>query len=186
MPVRICGNGHSVNSYALLDNGSDINIISEKLASNLRLRTETHEIRVESLGKVDESARKVADVTVEGLNGFSVKLEDTVFGDIVTSGEVELPTADVVSGYGHCTGVEFVDFPGESIVHRGIGMIIGSKYAWTWSKGERRVGENDQPIAIHSCFGWGLLGPKQSSSASRSGCCHHVCRFFARVQRRRK
>ena len=40
MPVRIRGNGQTVNSYALLDNGSDINVISEKVASNLRLKTE--------------------------------------------------------------------------------------------------------------------------------------------------
>ena len=167
-----------MNSYALLDNGSDINVISEKVASNLRLKTETHDMRVESLGKVDESARKVADVTIEGLNGFSLVLEDTVYGDIVTSGKIELPTLGDVAGLDHCADVEFIDFPEDVEVHRGIGMIIGSKYAWTWSKGERRVGENNQPIAVLSCFGWGLLGPKWSSSSSRSGCCHHVTADF--------
>ena len=116
-------------------------------------------MHVESLEGVDESVRKVADVMVEGLNGFSIELEDTVYGNIVTSEKVELPSASNISEYGHCAGIEFVDFSEELVVHQGV--ITGSKYAWTWSKGKRRVGGNDQPIAVHSSLGWGPLGPKK-------------------------
>ena len=54
---------------------------------------------MESLEGVDESVRKVADVMVEGLNGFSIELEDTVYGNIVTSEKVELPSASNISEY---------------------------------------------------------------------------------------
>ena len=149
----------------------------------LALKTEMHDMRVESLGRVDESAREVADVTIDGLNGFSHVLKDTVYGDIVTSGSVELPLAGDIAGFEHCEGVVFESFPADADVHEGIGVIIGSGDAWTWSRGERRFGAVDHPIAVHTSFGWGLLGPKKSAG-TKTVCCHHISSEF--IQRRER
>ena len=39
-----------------------------------------------------------------------------------------------------------------------IGVILSAKYAYTWELGERLSNGPNQPIAVHTAWGWSLIG----------------------------
>ena len=84
VPVRVAGNGKFVNTYALLDTGSQRNIISQDIGNELGLDGDIFDMRVTTLENVSEEERKVADVVLKGLNGYSTEMKDVVYSCIQT------------------------------------------------------------------------------------------------------
>ena len=72
--------GRRIGTYALLDGGSNRHVVSESLGRQLGIEGEKTMMNVMTLDHVLESEREVADVEVEGLNGFTLRLRKAIFG----------------------------------------------------------------------------------------------------------
>ena len=128
VPVRVAGNGKFVNTYALLDTGSQRNIISQDIGNELGLDGDIFDMRVTTLENVSEEERKVADVVLKGLNGYSTEMKDVVYSRIQTSGDEDIPTSKDVEDLDYCRNVYFEAFRPDEAVEKHIGVVVGSGY----------------------------------------------------------
>ena len=106
LPVYVKGkDGRRVGTHALLDGGSTRHVVSGALCKKLRIEGEKVKMSVTTLDSVLESEREVADVEVEGLNGFSLRLGSAIFGRIVAAEGDSPPKNSDVEGIEHLEGV---------------------------------------------------------------------------------
>ena len=162
--------GGRIGTYALLDGGSTRHVVSEKLCESLGIAGRKTKMCVTTLDHMMESERKVADIAVEGLNGFCVNLGSAIFGRIIASEGDTPPRQSDIAGMTHLEGVEFLDFPDKAIAGGEIGVIVGAEHAWIWTTGERRMGGRGTAMALETKFGWGLIGPRSRGSRGSLGC----------------
>ena len=171
VPLYVRGAGaRKIGTHALLDGGSTRHVVSSALARKIGIEGERVNMSVTTLDHVLESEREVADVEVEGLDGHSLWLRRAIFGRIVAAEGDAPPKKADVEGMDYLSDVSFEDFAKEEEVERSIGVIIGAELAGTWETSERRVGEQDTPIALKTSFGWALIGPKSRGSCSATRC----------------
>ena len=139
-------------------------IVSADMGHQVGLKTTTDLLCLTTLGHQSEGFRELADITLDGVNGFSLDVRNAVFGDIIGPIDDELPSQNDIKDLDHCKGITFERFPADDAeVEPVIGVILGSKYAWTWKRGEERFGGVELPIATYTRFGWTLSGPKSAS-----------------------
>ena len=111
VPIKVVGESESLFTYALLDCGSSWCIVSDVIKRLLNIDGKPFDMRVASLDTISDGERDVADVRVEGMNGFELTLKDAIFGEIVTAGEEDIPHDSDLEGLDHCEGVRFESFP---------------------------------------------------------------------------
>ena len=78
-------NGDKHGTYALLDGGANRHVVSEAICTKLGIEGRDVNMRVTTLDKTVVGVRKVADVSVVGTNGFDLKLENAIFGEIIAA-----------------------------------------------------------------------------------------------------
>ena len=125
---------------------------------------------IRTLGQETVQFLEVADVEIEGANGFDAILEDAIFGVIPSSEEDAPPAAQDIEEMRHLDGVSFPSFLDGFEGKMEIGVIIGAECAWMWELGERKKGPKDLAIGVHSTLGWVLTGPKGPLRADSLNC----------------
>ena len=74
-----------IKSYALLDTGSDRDVIDESLAKELRLKTTSRMMNVQVLGVQDLSPRDVASIKIASFDGkYEAEVENALVGNLLT------------------------------------------------------------------------------------------------------
>ena len=175
VPIYVRGeSGRKIGTHALLDGGSTRHVVSSALSRKMEIKGEKVKTSVTTLDNVLESEREVADVKVEGLDGFCLRLRNAILARIVASEGDAPPKDSDIKGIEHLGGGRFQDFEEEEEVNRSMGIIIGAEHAWTWRMGERRYGKPDSVLAVRTRFEWGLIGLKARVSESSVFCCHFM------------
>ena len=128
-------------------------------------------MRITTLEKTVEGEREVADVLIEGTNGYNLTLNNAIFGEIIASKDDRPPRAEDVDGMEHLADVEFPSFP-DGDEGCAIGVIIGAEHARIWIGGERHIGDVGLPMGISTPLGTGLIGPKNNTDSR-----YFVCNF---------
>ncbi len=72
-------------TFALLDGGSDRHVVDTEFRRELGLGTEIERVGVTVLDSFTEADRHVGDVDIVGVNGFCLKLENAIFGSIMST-----------------------------------------------------------------------------------------------------
>ena len=85
-------------------------------------------------------------------NSFQISVVDAVISDITTESELRC-TSDTIKNYKHMSNIEIIELDNPTVV-----LQLSSRYARHYF-GECRKGNHDKPIAIHTDFGWTVLGP---------------------------
>ena len=128
-------------------------------------------MRITTLEKTVEGEREVADVLIEGTNGYNLTLNNAIFGEIIASKDDRPPRAEDVDGMEHLANVDFPSFP-DGDDGCAIGVIIGAEHARIWIGGERHIGDVCLPMGISTPLGTGLIGPKNNTDSR-----YFVCNF---------
>ena len=172
MPLYVCNGEKVVETFALLDGGANRHVVSKDICRKLNLHGKTMNMRITTLDKTVEGEREIADVTVKGTNGYTLTLNNAIFGDIIASKDDRPPRAEDVEGMEHLADIEFPTFPEESEEEKIIGVIIGAEQARIWMGGERRLGAEGLPMGLSTSLGFGLIGPRNHTDSR-----YFVCNF---------
>ena len=172
LPLYVTNGEESVKTFALLDGGANRHVVSKDICRKLNLKGKTMSMRITTLEKTVEGEREVADVLIEGTNGYNLTLNNAIFGEIIASKDDRPPRAEDVEGMEHLADVEFPTFPEESEEERVIGVIIGAEQARIWMGGERRIGAEGLPMGLSTSLGFGLIGPRNHTDSR-----YFVCNF---------
>ena len=157
VPVTVKGRGNmSVETYALLDNGSDVSLCDERLLSQLGIkgRSKTFNITTVNQQSVVRHGREV-DISVYPLGGDDeVKLNRVWSVDKLPVSTSSLPESGIADKWPHLNGLKFPRINSTDVM-----LLIGSDTPEVfWTLDERR-GKPKEPYAVKSILGWTLLGP---------------------------
>ena len=152
LPVYVKNGGEKIKTFALLDGGANRHVVSKDLCRKLKLSGKTMSMRITTLEKTVEGEREVADVAIEGTNGYNLCLSNAIFGEIIASKGDRPPRAEDADGMEHLSDVEFPSFP-DGDDGCTIGVIIGAEHARIWIGGERHIGDEGLPMGLSTPLG---------------------------------
>ena len=169
--VNNSNNGRSEIVYALLDSGSDVDVISEGLVERLQIIPKWSELTLVTLDSRENMKRAFVGVSVESIDKeYVADVRNALVGNLLTS-ETDLPPAKRdVSKYSHLSDIVFEDHDAK------VEMIVGAAHvdAWVFPSPEHcRKGTQDQPRGLFTKFGWtmvGIAGKRRSNSIA----CHQI------------
>ena len=151
--------------YAMLDSGSDRDVIAEELITELGLEQRSKMVTVQTVDSTVSTRRCFVDFRVESLDGnYRADVNGALVGKLLTS-ENDLPPAKRdFSSLKHANGIIFDD------INADISMIIGVSHAEAWVGAEIRRGSSGQPIMMSTSFGWTAVGGWSRGDASNIAC----------------
>ena len=166
VPISLLGNkGKVIDTYGLLDNGSQSTLIREDMARKLKLRGKRKKIRIGTIKDKGQLETKiVAPLSVSARDGSNkMPIKKACITPASSFNMPSKPSFKKYAGlemYKHLDGLDF-----EPVKPRDITILIGGdvpKAVVTW---DVREGSDDEPLAVKTSFGWTLFG--NSSDAKR-------------------
>ena len=139
--------------YALLDTGSDRDVIDERLAKELMLKTTSRMMNISVLGAQELSPREIAIIRMESLDGkYEAEVQNALVGNLLTCNSDIPPAKRNFDKLHHLAHLPFHDIDSE------VRMIIGIDHC------ESLAGKNPNdfvkgpPHAVRTAFGWTIFG----------------------------
>lgn len=165
VPVRVCGRNQSemVETYALLDKGSDTSLCEKGLLERLKLRGVEKAFTLTTVEK-EKSQRKgvVVGLTVTALDSDDdVELPAVLAVDKLPISINSRASAEDVKLWPHLAGVELPE-----IDHEEVTLLIGNDAPEVFWVLEERRGRKKEPYAVKSILGWTLVGPTEHRKES--------------------
>ncbi|XP_062714171.1 uncharacterized protein LOC134290954 [Aedes albopictus] len=155
---------------ALLDNGSQANIMSERLCQMLSLKRRTINVPISGVGEAETRARFLVNTTVSSrVQNFAVGMEFLVLQKVTS----ELPSAHIpVEHWKIPKDIQLAD-PNFNISNR-IDLLIGAEhfYRFLFERDTKRIMLGPGlPTLINSVFGWIVTGKVSETSSKAVSCC---------------
>jgi hypothetical protein len=163
VPVKVRGQNSTqeIETYALLDSGSDVSICESNLAKQLGI---TGTPTTFSLTTINEGTKRNRGeeirLVVSNLNGEeSVDISRAWTVNKLPVSKRCIPTTQDVSRWSHLEGIEFPELKNQNVT-----LIIGSDVPEAhWALDQRR-GRRKEPYAVKTLLGWTLLGPVETET----------------------
>ena len=146
-------NGRSEAIYALLDSGADRDYLSDRVAEAIGLSTRTRSVNLVTVEESTRRERRMANVELESIDGtYKVEVEDVLVGRFPESTRDIPPAKRDLASFDHLKDIEFINIDAR------VEAIISIAHAEAWTGMEIRRGVGRSPMALHSWFGWTILG----------------------------
>lgn len=159
--------GESSKARVLIDQGSEVSLITERLVQRLRLHRTTSTIPLVGIGQKSTTTNGHTSITLNSLTEPDFDL--TIKAHILPKVTASLPTASIMrQSWNHMDGITLAD---PDFHKRGaIDMLLGADVYGHIIKEGLIKGPQGAPVAQSTRFGWILSGPTNSST---SGSCIH-------------
>jgi hypothetical protein len=166
VPIRVKSENTDIETYALLDEGSDVSLCTADLANKLGLKGVERNF---SLNTVDRegSMKKGREVklSVSSLNGDKDIVMDKVWTvDRLPIAAKAIPKQSDVGKWPHLNGLRFPEIEDKEVT-----LLIGSDVPEAFWVMDQRRGKTKEPYALRSVLGWTLLGPVNKVNDSNNG-----------------
>lgn len=164
--------GEKANARALIDQGSEISLISERLVQLLRFPRRKSFISLVGIGA--QKSRRTKGLTTFLLRShFDQESEIEVSAHILPKLTNSIPSVQLEERtWPQLQGLQLAD---ENFLSPGpIDIILGAEvYAQIIENGVKK-GKNNSPVAQRTKIGWIISGPHGSASSSEGLNCYHV------------
>ena len=124
-------NGKEIITYAMLDTGSDRDVISEDIILDLELDQRKRPVTIQTVESTTTDYRRFVDLRIESIDSsYGADINDALVGKLLT-GNSDLPPAKRdLSALRHLDNIDFIDIDAD------ITMIIGVSHAEAWAGAE--------------------------------------------------
>ena len=155
LPVVVHGKDVEIETYALLDEGSQVTLCDGKLFEHLNLPSIESTLNVNTVNQTVKHDCKEVSFVVSSLDGENSVSINHAFAvtDLPVSLE-GLPEAGMFNVYPHLKGVDVPRIECDSVQ-----LLIGCHVPDAFRVLDERTGQNNEPIAKLSKLGWTILGP---------------------------
>ncbi|XP_058813142.1 uncharacterized protein LOC131677376 [Topomyia yanbarensis] len=161
-------NGKSHPARALLDNGSQSNIMSERLCQLLHLQRSKINIPVYGIGESSSNIHHCVRTNVQSRKcNFEIGLDFLVMPRIT----IDLPAVTIPANSWHIPKEFFLADPTFN-KSGAIDMLLGAEHFFTFVNPGTRIDQPNNPILIDSIFGWIVSGRTISPVAVDPIACH--------------
>ena len=158
IPVTVKGKDGEVEveTYALLDPGSDVSLCSVSLTDKLGIKGSPTKFSLTTVnGQLSERKGHEVALSVKGLQSNErIELNKLWTVDELSISKQTIPTSEDIKNWSHLDGVELA-----SINDKEVTILIGSDVPEAHWVLEQRRGRKGQPYAVRTPLGWTLIGP---------------------------
>ncbi|CAL8072036.1 unnamed protein product [Calicophoron daubneyi] len=155
VPVRLVGPRASVDTYAFLDNGSDMTVVRSDLCSQLGLEAIPKTLTVNTLHGTKTINSAEVNLTIQSL--FSDTSLDVCRAYTVRELPIQSATAYYdpdTTQYPHLSDIKF-----GALADPTVGILVGCDVPEAHWILEQRIGRRREPYAEQTMLGWTLRGP---------------------------
>ena len=150
----------------MLDGGSTKVVISQKLVKRLGLIMTSKRTLLHTVEGTSQRDRFYTRFTIKNMTGDLVlPINDALVTDQLTMDGDKPPKNIEVQGHAYLVGVTFEELPDDSV-----DVVLSAEFGYTWMGGEVRRSTPDRAIALHTPFGWALLGGRKTSKDETDSC----------------
>lgn len=168
-PVKVQAHGREVQTWALLDDGSDVSLCEKRLMNMLGLKGRDTTFNLKTVIGCKQEAGREISLTVMDLQGNeSVHLPNVWAVDSLPIDKDSLPSIEDTQNWPHLCDIEF-----PRVEEDGIMLLIGSDVPEAFWVMEERRGRRKEPFAIRSLLGWTHMGPVGPGRGTQMNV-HHV------------
>ena len=158
VPVKVRGrdSNKTVETYALLDSGSDISLCDKTLARELGVRGQEKTFFLTTQEREDSPrVGHEISLTVEPLDGTDkVEVKRLWTVDRLNASRRSIPSEQDTRKWPHLEGIKL-----PSTCEKEVRLIIGTNTPEAFWVLEERRGNRGEPYAIRTPLGWTLMGP---------------------------
>ncbi|XP_062553818.1 uncharacterized protein LOC134219136 [Armigeres subalbatus] len=172
LPVTLFGNGVNLKCHAFLDDGSELTLIDQQLAEELRLSGTIRPLCLKWTGGTHryESDSQSVELEIAGKEGKRLLLQD-----VRTVEELQLPfqsldMTQLTEKHRYLQGL-----PVESYTNVRPRILIGLKHANVMLVRKSREGKMGDPIAVKTNLGWSVYGGWATENSSSTSHTYHIC-----------
>ncbi|XP_020296239.1 uncharacterized protein LOC109861137 [Pseudomyrmex gracilis] len=163
--------GEIISARVLLDQGSEVSLVTEKLVQQLHLCRKASHLCLIGVGR-QSSGKTKGIVTLSLRPHFDTNTEVFITAYIFPKLTSALPAASLASStWPHLRNLPLAD--PEFMKPGNIDIIIGAEMYGQLLEGSIRKGPSDAPIAQLTKFGWIISGPTNAISANRKSQNYH-------------
>ncbi|XP_055605044.1 uncharacterized protein LOC129753271 [Uranotaenia lowii] len=162
--------GRRVPARALLDSGSECNIISTSLSQRLRIQRGRVQVQISGVGQVPTNTKERMRASIQSLQSdYSQTMEFYVLPKVTE----DLPTSNIsISTWRLPEEIKLAD--PDFFKSNPIDLLLGGEYFFCFFPTKQRIqlGEG-LPMLVHSVFGWLVTGRCGVSSGEAPILCQH-------------
>ncbi|XP_053685876.1 uncharacterized protein LOC128735414 [Sabethes cyaneus] len=162
--------GNEVLARALLDSGSECNIISTKISQRLHVKTHKTNIQISGVGQSPTNTRLKIKATIKSrLSDYSQDMEFYVLSKITE----DLPTSVIRRGEWNLpAGIQLAD--PEFFKTNAIDVLLGGEFFFDFFPMKQRVPlGKEMPMLVESVFGWLVTGRCGLGQGAAFTVCQH-------------
>ena len=171
---------HEVMVYALLDDASDTTFIRTSTLQALGINGAEIKLNLYTMhGKAEIPVQRIDGLVVKRLDKrVEISLPKTYSRDYIPSKRDQIPRSETASLWPHLKKIEDKIPPYQNGVD--VALLIGCNCPKALKPREVILGKADDPYAIRTLLGWGILGPvtrlqdKSDGSEEVDGICHRI------------
>ena len=157
IPVRVQGlcNGWIIETYALLDDGSDVSLCDQRLLEKLGLKGISRQFTLTTLSNTEEQSGLEVSLNVSSIDvekGLCIARVWSVEGIPVS--QKSIPVPDDLRRWPHLQDLSFPQIDEQKAM-----LLIGGHCPEAFWVLDERKGASDEPYAVKFPLGWTLLGP---------------------------
>lgn len=155
-----------INTYALLDNGSDSTFIKSATLSKLEVDGPDITLKLNTMyGQTEIAAKKIEDLVVQHISKAEapITLPKAYSRDVIPPKRSQIPTPEVVNKWPHFGQIKDQLLPLQEGMK--IGILIGCNCPKANKPRDVILGGEDDPYAVKTSLGWGVIGPSNSFAA---------------------
>jgi len=156
VPVQIVSKNKVAETYALLDNCSDVTMCTQGLLNRLQIHGKNEQVYLNTVsGKAERKNVTKTSLEVTSIDGREKLHLDQVWGvdDLNIPSECIAKQRDI-NKLPHLAGINLPQASAEKVE-----LLIGGDHPSVfWTLDERR-GRRDEPVAVKTSLGWTVTGP---------------------------
>ena len=156
IPVKVYGNGKQIETWALLDDGSDVSLCDKSLAHDLGLAGREKNFTLSTISKENhEKKGKEVSFSITGHDETELIEMDAVWTVDklpISTGSIPRPTD--VNKWPHLQGITIPEVNGAQVK-----LLIGGDVPEAFWVLEERRGGRKEPYATRCPLGWTIMGP---------------------------
>ena len=158
LKVRDILSGRMLETYALLDNGSNVSLCDSELVKELGLQGERRDFFLTTQEKKDSAKSGLElKLTVSSLDGASTLEIPRVWSvDCLNISSRSISVPEDVKGWPYLSDIELPEIQGKDVR-----LLIGCNAPEAFWVLEERRGARGEPVAVRSLLGWTLMGPAE-------------------------
>ena len=149
------GHGKWVDTYCLVDTGSNRTVVTKAFCKKYGLKTRLEWMNVHAVGSVSSGWREIGQISLQSLAdpNYSISnVEVFVVDDIPVSG-AHIARQAHVDTYPHLQEVKMIDLPLDEV-----SVLLGTDLVQAFTPMDIRKPSSDGVVALHCPFGWALMG----------------------------